>query len=494
MSSARFNATEEPKTPSGGRVVVYVDKADKHLKQKDENGDVFDLTDTTPLSDEEFADKVGDQTDLTGVVPIDDIISLNVDTTKIDIIAFDYFIQGVHYNYAGGTAILPTIATGDSSTWVGIDDTSIIYSEDKFTDEETKTILPLARLQALQGQSGAGSDLQEPLHLTFAIGQEGYNERQWIENTIGAIYADGGTYIENTSVPLQVDQLSGIFYSAQRRRISFATTANIEVSRVYHISGVPTVQNRSTLIVPLFYDDGTDIVALPTNKYVSHTLLRSPKEENLFFFIYGSTVYDSQSQAEEAPVDYSIFQGQAVSGLYKVARFVVKGDSTNIEAIQDERPKFLLEDESTGAGTLPPSSACIYVTTPAETAITTVGVFVKVAGITAEMTTSADFTAVGNNRLLYTGKVKRRFKIDTVCNITSVDNNQEVKARYAVNDVTIVSSEQQQLGVGTRVGNLPISCMPELDENDYVEFWIANDSGTGNLTVTSMNMNLISVD
>jgi hypothetical protein len=312
--------------------------------------------------------------------------------------AFDYFIQGSHYRYTGDTAVIPIIETGDSSTWVGIDSTSIIFKADKFTDEETKTILPLARLQALQGQSGSGSDLQEPLHLTFAIGQEGYNERQWIEHAIGVLYSDGGTYIENTSVPLQVDQLSGIFYNAQRRRITFPTTANIEVSRVYHVSGIPTVQNRATLIVPKFYDDGTDIVALPTNKYVSHTLLRSPKEENLFFFIYGATVYDSQAQAEEATADYSIFQDQATSGLYTVARFVVKGDSINIEAIQDERPSHILEDESTGKGTLPPSSACMYMSTAAETTIAVAGTFVKVAGTTTEVTTSADITMVGSKQ------------------------------------------------------------------------------------------------
>jgi len=178
MSLARFSTISEPSKPSGGKVIIYVDEADKHLKQKDENGEVHDLTDTTPLSDDEFANKVGEQTELTGVVPIDDIISLNADISKIDIIAFDYFIQGVHYNYSGGTALIPIIESGDSSTWVGIDSTSIIFSDDSFTDEETKTILPLARLQALQGQSGSGSDLQEPLHLVFAIGQEGYNERQ----------------------------------------------------------------------------------------------------------------------------------------------------------------------------------------------------------------------------------------------------------------------------------------------------------------------------
>jgi len=36
--------------------------------------------------------------------------------------------------------------------------------------------------------------------------------------------------------------------------------------------------------------------------------------------------------------------------------------------------------------------------------------------------------------------------------------------------------------------------MPELEENDYIEFWIANVDETSNLTVDYMNMNLISVD
>jgi len=331
--------------------------------------DAITQIDANTLILDNFSDNVGAETVLTGIISIDDIVSICTDITKIDITSFDYFIQGNKYNYAGGTAISPTIAVGDSSTWVGIDDTSIVYSEEKFTDEETKTIIPLARLQTVQGQSGSGSDLQEPLHLTFPIGQEGYNERTWIENTIGVLYASGGTYAENSGTPLQVDQLGGIFYNAQRKRIAVSADTNIEASSVYHVSGAPTVQNRATLVIPKYYDDGTDIVVLPTGKYASHTLLRSPKEEDLFFFIYSDTVYDSQAQAEEANADYSIFQSQTLSGLYKVARFIVSGDSTNIEAIQDERPKFLLEDESTGIGTRPPSSACIYLSASAETTI-----------------------------------------------------------------------------------------------------------------------------
>jgi len=437
---------------------------------------------------------VGAETELTGIVSIDDIVSLNSDIKKIDVTAFDYFIQGVKYSYAGQTAVSPTIGAGDSSTWVAIDSTNVlIYSEDKFTDEETKTIIPLARLQAVQGQSGSGSDLQEPLHLTFAIGQEGYNERQWIEHAIGVLYASGGTYSES-STPLQVDQADGVFYSAQRRRIAITADTNIEASSVYNVSGSPTVQNRATLVIPKYYDDGTDIAALPTNKYVSHTLLRSPKEEDLYFLIYGSTVYDSQAQAEEASAEYNIFQSQATSGLYTVARFVVKGDSTNIEAIQDERPSHLLEDESTGAGTRPPAYACEYLSSSAETTITSDGVFVKAAGTTTEVTTSADFTAVGNNRFLYTGTEKRRFKVEVVCSMTSAGNNQTVRGRFAVDGTTIAPSEQEVLGVGTRVGSMSLTCMPELDENEYIEFWIANIGATSNFTVDYMNFNLVSVD
>jgi len=493
MSSARLNNTTAPSTPAAGKTVLYVDEADKHLKQKDDTGAVTDLTDATGLTEKEFADKVGGQTDLTGIIPIDDIISLNADIKKINIVAFDYFIQGVYYEYVGGTAISPTIGVGDSSTWVGIDSSSIVYSDNAFTNEETKTILPLARLQAVQGQSGSNSDLQEPLHLAFAIGQEGYNERQWIEHSIGVLYASGGTYSENTGTPLQVDQDAGVFYNAQRRRMEVSLDANIEASRVYHVGGAPTVQNRATLVIPKYYDNGTDIVALPIGKFASHTLLRSPKEGDLFFLVYGSTFYDSQAQAESANAEYSVFQGQSISGLYKVARFVIGGDSTNIEAIQDERPKFILEDESTGTGIQDNSYCCMYIDTPIATEIAETGTFIKVAGSTTEVASSADFT-VGTNRFTYTGTTTRRFKLDIASSMTSVNNNQVVRGRFAVNGVTILASEQEKTGVGTNVGTIPLSCVPELSTNDYVEYWVANTSGAGNITVRYMNMNLISVD
>jgi len=448
---------------------------------------------TTSFESSDFDDAVGAETELTGIMSIEDIVDLNTDISKLDILTFDYFIQGVKYNYAGGTAVSPTIGAGDSSTWQGIDSGGLVYSADKFTTEELKTILPLARLQAVQGDSGSGSDLQSPIHLTYSKSQDGYIDREWIENCIGALYASGGLYTES-STALQVNQSAGAFHSAQRKHIEISADTDIEASAVYNVSGTPTPQTRATLVIPKYYDDDTDIVALPTNKYVSHTLLRSPKAEDLFFLVYGNAIYDSQAQAEEANAQYSVFQSQAASGLIAVARFIVKGDSTNIEAIQDERPKFLLQDESTGTGTRPSSYASEYLTSSAETTIVADGVFVKAAGTTTEITTSADFTAVGNNRFLYTGTMKRRFKVEVVCSMTSVGNNQTVRGRFAIDGVTVAHSEQEAVGVGTRVGSMALSSMPELDENEYIEFWVANIGATSNLTVDYMNFNLISVD
>jgi len=63
MSTARFSTTNEPQSPSAGKVVVYVDEEDKHLKQKDEDGNVKDLTDTSAFDNSKIIleDRTGDE-------------------------------------------------------------------------------------------------------------------------------------------------------------------------------------------------------------------------------------------------------------------------------------------------------------------------------------------------------------------------------------------------------------------------------------------------
>jgi len=296
----------------------------------------------------EVDDNIGLYTELTGVVSIDDIVTLNTDITLIDIAAFEYFIQGTKYSYAGATGVTPTIAADDSSTWVGVDATGIIYSDEKWSVAESQTILSLARLQAVQGQSGPSSELQSPVHLVYSIGQNGFVDSDWIGNTIGALYASGGTFTENGVNPLQVNQAAGEFHTAQRKHVEIDAANSIQTSVLYHVSGAPVIHDRAVLTIPKFWDNGTDKVALSSGYYASHTLLRSPKAEDLFILVYSNEEYISQNMAENANIDFSLFGNQATSGLVPVARFIIKDDSTNIVTIIDERPSIIDKQLSAG--------------------------------------------------------------------------------------------------------------------------------------------------
>lgn len=270
-------------------------------------------------------------------------ITLNVDISKIDVDAAEYFVHGIRYSYAGGTAISPTIGAGDTSTWVGLDSSETLqYQGTKFSDAQLETILPLGRLQSVGGQSGPGSDLLSPIDLRYNIGEEGWVQRIWLRDTLGALFpADGidGLITENSGTPLQVDQTSGKMFDAQRKPITITGDTNISARALYHIGGTWTLQSEATIVTPLFYDDGTDIVALPVGKWAAHTLLRAPKDEDSFTLIYSQQQFNSQAEAEAAGADFGLFASQAVSTFVPVANLIVKGNSTAIESIIDLRPK-----------------------------------------------------------------------------------------------------------------------------------------------------------
>ena len=269
-------------------------------------------------------------------------VTLNADISKLDISSAKYFIHGTAYNYAGGSAIVPTIGAGDSSTWVGLDSSETLqYQGTKFTDVQLETVLPLARLQSVEGTSGPGSDLTPPVDLRYNIGEEGFVQRIWLRDTLGALFpADGidGLITENATA-LRIDQTSGKMYDAQRKPITITGDTQLSARALYHVSGTWTLQNNATVVVPLFYDDQTDIQALPVGKWAAHTLLRSPKDDDSFTLVYSQQQYNSQAEAEAAAADFGLFVSQSVSLFVPVANLIVKGNSTAIESIIDLRPK-----------------------------------------------------------------------------------------------------------------------------------------------------------
>jgi len=301
-----------------------------------------------PVSDATLA-KIGSAIRYTGIVEHDGaIVTLNADISKIDVTGCAYWLSGVEYAYSADTAISPTIGGGDTSFFVGLDSSGLVYSGTTWSDAQKETILPLCRLQTVVGQSGSGSDLQTPIDQRYIIGEEGWVRRLWHEQCMGALYYKGGEIYESTT-PLQISETAGVFYTAQGVMKTISADTNLQAVQLNHVSGSWSLGSRATVVTPKFYDNGTDLVALSNNKWASHTVLRSPKEDDFFVVVISPEVYNSQAAAQQAPVYFGLFQDEATSGLYPICHLLVKGASTNV-LVHDHRP-FVGESSSGIIGT-----------------------------------------------------------------------------------------------------------------------------------------------
>jgi len=258
--------------------------------------------------------------------------------TTIDIEPTTYQIQGVWYKYDGITGYSPDLQVGESARRIGLDASGIVDQAGNFTAVQKQTILPICRIQAVQGQTGAGSNINTPLHLHFNIGESGYLQRIWHEEAIGALYYSGGIIYES-GTPLQLSETAGVFYNSQRERLEIPGSTNIEAITVYNVATVPTLGTKGVLVVDnLQFDNGTDLTAIANNKWVSHTILKSPKEDDEFFFIYSPAEYTSQAEAEVVLPTFGVFQSQAISGLIPIASIIIQKSSASINSIIDRRP------------------------------------------------------------------------------------------------------------------------------------------------------------
>ena len=116
-------------------------------------------------------------------------------------------------------------------------------------------------------------------------------------------------------------------------------SSDIEAIEVFHTAGTWGAAAKATLVVDnLQYDNGTDLTTLSNNKWASHTILKAPKEQDQFFFVYSQAQYASQADAEAAGPDFGLFIDQATSGLVAVATVVIQKSSANIDTIISHRP------------------------------------------------------------------------------------------------------------------------------------------------------------
>ncbi len=124
------------------------------------------------------------------------------------------------------------------------------------------------------------------------------------------------------------------------------------------------------------------------------------------------------------------------------------------------------------------------------TVITTQSVYVKVAG-TWVVQPGSKFTGTTGGRLTYIGLKDVRHPVDVSLSIQPVaGTNKDLSARLAKNGTTIADSTRSvRVDTGSPL-NVTVPWQLTLSTNDYIEVFVANDTGTTDLLITSATLRI----
>ena len=139
-------------------------------------------------------------------------------------------------------------------------------------------------------------------------------------------------------------------------------------------------------------------------------------------------------------------------------------------------------------------SAAYYTMTGNSTAtvISTTGTPVKVAGTTTNSSITQKFTHT-NNRATYAGALSRLGKVTAVVSLNSGNNNQ-IGVYIAKNGVPIDESETYlTTNSGGRLENGECQTLANVEEGDYFEVWVENNTSTNNVTVEDLSLVIIDI-
>ena len=101
---------------------------------------------------------------------------------------------------------------------------------------------------------------------------------------------------------------------------------------------------------------------------------------------------------------------------------------------------------------------------------------------------SRDGLVHSNNRITWTGTTTRVFKVEGIVSVESGNNNQ-IHVGFYKNDALWPCSEQEVTTSGTgKASNIAFHCLLELAQNDFIEVWVKNATGTNDVTLDNVNV------
>jgi len=112
---------------------------------------------------------------------------------------------------------------------------------------------------------------------------------------------------------------------------------------------------------------------------------------------------------------------------------------------------------------------------------------VKASGTTTANTINQKFTHT-DNRLTYVGALIRDFQVTATVSLSSGNNNL-IGVYVAKNGTVIPSSEMYSTtSSGGKAESITCQTILELNENDYIEIWVENNTATSDITTEYLNV------
>lgn len=140
-------------------------------------------------------------------------------------------------------------------------------------------------------------------------------------------------------------------------------------------------------------------------------------------------------------------------------------------------------------------SGSVYINSIITTNISSVNVPTKILGTTLSEHLNLFDTDENDNRLRYLGVKTKVFTINASISKTSAANNKlysvyiyKYDSSLGIGSIIESSKIQSKISTGSDVKEASITCLVSLDNNDYIECWIENNTDSTNPTVILMNL------
>ncbi len=117
----------------------------------------------------------------------------------------------------------------------------------------------------------------------------------------------------------------------------------------------------------------------------------------------------------------------------------------------------------------------------------------KISGTTTANSINQKFSH-SNNRATYTGQIVRDFEVSAIVSFTT-GNNKVIGLYVAKNGTVITESEMYATASGSgRAESISVQTIVQLQENDYIELFVENETDTTNVTVEYLNLTVKSLN